>query len=263
MPVDFTTGLYPHAANTVHLVHGFPVERSTDKGFEATVQLRCPWTHRFDLLTDILQNRLLYPYRTTSNARAKTGGSTPAAGKSSLLDTQALSYDEAIVTIEYATNDEEDDGVDVYSESLEPSAEFLTLDPAKFRWGSASGTQVEPAEAPGMLIVGFDLLQTNYKLSALPTTIITELGHCNQASITATILGLTFTAEQLLFVTATPSRTVNSDGDFEWTLPKRFSFRKNGWNKFWRASTGTFESIFIAGGSQYRSYPTSTLLPLT
>lgn len=227
----------------------------------ATVTLRCAWADRFTVLEDILFNGGTYPYLPGALMYAQEGSCVPASGQA-LNDGEGLTYEHALVTIKY-TNDKDDNGSgDIISESLEPHVEFMSLDPAEFRWGSASGDALNAEEAPGRLIVGFDYVQTEYNLVTLPTTIITELGKCNSGTIAASLLGISFAAETLLFASATPSRKIDSAGNAKWTLAKRFSFRPTEWNKFWRGKTQSWESIYIAGGSIYRNFPTSGTLPI-
>ena len=245
---------------------GSPNERTTDNGLEATVTLRCNWADRLTILDHIIGDERLYPRFPASGARALGGTSRPQ-GQSS-ADGQGLVYPTAILTIEYGHGDEgtgETGGGDIISESLEPSAEFLTLDHTNFLWGNPdpeTGVALEAAEAPGFLIVGFDYVQTIYNLATVPTTILSEIGKVNQSSQVASLLGLTFPAETLLYTAGSPSKTTKSDGSGKWNVTCRYSFRRTGWNKFWRPTTQTYESIYIKDNAEYKSYVPSSSLPL-
>ena len=246
----------------VHEMAGSPQENLTEKGLTATCRLLCDWGDRYTVANEVIGDSILYPHAPGSLARAKTG-TIEGFGKCERVGDLVV-YTKAIVTVNFEQFDGEDDGVDIFAESIEPLIEFITLSHEDFRWGSDTGDPLLPAEAPGMMIVGFDYVQTRYELSAVPAAVLTAIGHVNSASVSATLLGLTFAAQTLLFSSSVPTRTLKSDGTGKWTLTSRFSFRANTWNKVWRAETETFESIYHkdGGGTPELIYPTSASLPI-
>lgn len=247
-------------ADKIDEMHGTLQESVTKEGLTASVQVKVPWADRYTIIDDIIGLRRTYPYAPSSGAVATTGGSRPFGGSSQ--STQGLSYEHAIVTINYEQRNTETFAGTVYSESVEPSAEFLTLDHNDFRWGAADGDEVLETEAPGRLETGFDYVQNLYELSSIPNAVLSTIGHVNQSFHYAAILGFNFPPETLLYVIPSTSRELDSQGNGKWKLTLRTSFKPNGWNKYWRAKNKQYESIYIAGGDEYKNYPLSGSLPI-
>jgi hypothetical protein len=157
-------------------------------------------------------------------------------------------YAKIVVEYQQGEDVEEGEGGAIYSEQLEPTAEFLTVSPKYLRWGSATGDKLTPEEAPGKRILGLDYVQTRYNLSTIPIGIL-EPNVVNDNPVTATLLGLTFPTDSLLYVNSLPSRTISADGTEGWTMPSRFSIRYTGWNKFWRAKTADWDYMYHSSDS--------------
>jgi hypothetical protein len=225
----------------------------TEAGFNASVTLLCNWANRDNVVVDLLGNARKYPRFTDSQARAKSVSIIPFGGFG-INDGSLVVPDHAQLTIGYGLFAEES-GEEIISESIEPSAEFLTQPYKDFRWGSAGGDELQPEEAPGKLIIGFDYVQTRYNLSALPTTVL-QPGMVNNGIATATLLGLIFPIETLLYVNSLPQRTITTAGSAKWTMTSRFSYRQNTWNKFWRAKSQAWEEMYTyPAGVLYKNYP--------
>lgn len=252
MPINFTTGVF--ATHEVHNSHSFSVSES---GVTASIQLRVPWADRYLIIDDLMYNDGKYPYITDFDMPVKGCTCVPDGAKAA-TDGEGLVYDEAIITVSYDTARETTE-TDIVSESLEPNLEFFTLPYQDFRWGSAVGDPLKPEEAPGKLLVGFDVVQTRYNLTTIPSTTTSELGKVNSGSVTLAQLGLIMAAGTLLFASSSPSRKVTSTGDNKWTLANKFSYRPQGWNTFWRAKTQAMTAMYIAGGSQYNNFVPGTL----
>lgn len=224
-------------------------------GIVAKVVLRCAWADRFTLMADLLANMRVWPNGGfTVPPKAQSCSSAPFAGQY-LTVGQACVYEHALVTVNYSHKI-----VDTFSESLEPTAEFVTVDHLQFRWTSPDGDQLLPAEAPGFLLRSCNLVRTLYQLPALPIDILDLIGMSNDDDYTSALLGLTFPTETLMFNPPLPSRTFNSAGTQGWTLQMKFQYKPNGWNKFWRAAAnageGGWDKIFhVEEGGQYKPHP--------
>ena len=224
-----------------------------DNGSTFQSVLICNWANRDDVASDLLGNARPYPRYTASQARAKTASIVPFGGYT-IGDGSLQVPLQAKITVTYSRFAEQS-GDDIISESIEPSAEFLTQNPDNFRWGSAGGDELQPEEAPGKLIIGFDYVQTRYKLASIPATVL-QPGMVNSGVATASLLGLNFPAETLLYVNSLPQRTLSTTGTAGWNMTSRFSYRENTWNKFWRAKTQTWEEMYTyPAGVVYKNYP--------
>lgn len=244
--------------NVLHWeVNGQPVENWGEDEFTATRQLRCAWSDRLQLMADLIGGRDVYPYFDSgSRLTARTGGAVPfgrQVGESGVT----ASYETALVTINYSTkgNDKEGNQGDLYSETLEPNVEFLTLGHEDFRWGSADGEALKENEAPGRLIRSLDYLLTIYQVYAIPSAVLDLIGCVNYTSWLADLLGLTFPAGTLLYNPPQITRKITFEEIEPWTLSFRFSYRPDGWNKFWRQKTQQFESIYHKDEGLYYNYP--------
>lgn len=230
----------------------------------ARVVLRCSWADRHAIVEDILGNRREWPHGSGEKPRAHRIGVVPAPScDGNVVLGQCISYDEALLTVDYSTDTEED----LVYESLEPQIEFITLDYKQFRWGSASGDPLIEAEAPGKQIRSMVLNRTLYDVEGpLPNSLLTLMGTCNRDEYYSQSLGLTFAKETLLYAPPSMSRTITTNQVEGWHINFKFPFQEFGWNKFWRADTQSWERIYVAGtggsgsgsgaaGDIYYNYP--------
>lgn len=213
-----------------------------------SVTLRCAWADRYDLVDDLLGNGRTWPHGSFTNApRAQSASIAP--DKTAYTATgQCIVYNDALVTVTYGTEHE-----DLVSESLEPTADFITLDWRRFRWSSDVGDPLIEGEAPGKLRRGLNIVRTLYKIATPPTQLLTQIGNVNPSTYTSSLLGLSFAAETLLFTPPTMSRTIRTDGTEGWTINMKFMYKPETWNKYWRAKTSSYEHIYNGTGV-YRSY---------
>lgn len=264
MPIAWVTGGTLEACE----MHG-SVEESVDvSNFAQSVQLRCPWDDRYGVRDELLfgpsgvEGPLAWPYHSNPTSFVQAVSIMPAGGVST-ADGDGLTYEEALLNVGFAVGEKKEQGetgtFDFFSEEFNPNAEFLTIDHSNFRWTNAStGDVLQPAEAPGLLIVGADYTQTWYNLSSIHTDFLSLIGSVNSGAHAASLLGLTFAAETLLYTPPTTSRTIKGDGTGLWNLSTTFRFRASTWNKFWRTKTQDFEAMYIDGGSAYKNYPTGS-----
>lgn len=239
-------------------LNGSPVEEATDTSFTATVRLRCPWPLRRQLAAE-LSDYTLYQGASGVAARVRSISIAPLTdvqGAGSLLEAD---YEEAVLTVRYVFDRDTptEDGGDLLSETLEPTAQNLTMAWERFRW-AAGGQSLEPGEVPSKILRGMDYVLTKYNLSAIPAAALTLVGCCNDAPVTAVTLGLTFPAETLLFNPPTLHRKVSLGPSAEnrWTATYRFTYKPEGWNTFWNAHADPprWDSIQIHNGAGYVAY---------
>jgi len=165
---------------------------------------------------------------------------------------QTCVYTDALVTVNYSSKEE----VDLVSETLTPNVEFITADHKQFRWGSATGDPLLENEAPGYRMYSLTLERTLYKVSSVPASILTLPGTVNNATYSSTLLGLSFATETLLFQPKSLNRTITTAGSKGWDVSVAFLFKPEGWNKFYRAKTQTYEEIYhVEAGGVHKNYP--------
>ncbi len=222
--------------------------------------LKCAWDDRVALMDQFLTPYPGVVHSLNSAARAYSASALPFGISVDSGDTEVMAWEFARVTIRFSTPSLGQPIVDsdgnILSETIEESAEFLTLDHKDFRWGSSDGPKLEPEEAPGRLSIGFDYVFTRYNVETIPHIVLELLGFCNTSVVRANYLGLLFAPESLLYVAFSLNhRSDNAGQVIDYTM--RFAFRRN-WNEFWRINKlggAGYERIYNAGGGTYENYP--------
>lgn len=220
--------------------------------------LRCAWNDRYELMADLLLTPRSYPAPAFALVFATSASAVPVMHSRYTEDGQECVFEEALVTVNYGgpgNGDDEEGGV-IISESLEPTVEFLTLDYKNFCWGSKTGDPLLEAEAQGIQIRGHVLTRQLYNLPLVPVSYLDLDGTVNDVEYSSVLLGLTYPEETLLFTPGTISRQITMDGTEGFTANLKFTYKKNGWNKYWRAKTQAYEEIFVREETDpYKSYP--------
>lgn len=218
----------------------------------AKVQLLCPWSQRYGILSNILTAQLEWPYLPGSSILAIDGSIKPFQGSKNTDDGSGNQYVDAVVSVNFELASKTQSGA-VFQESLEPTAEFLTLPYQDFRWASITGDALKKEEAPGRLEIGCDYNVTWNRLSSIPAQALTLIGCVNNAPVVSQKLNLTFGAETLLFNPPKISRSIDpsNPSQSKYQMACKFTYRSSGWNQFWRAKTGSFARIYnVNGGGQ-------------
>jgi hypothetical protein len=257
-------GTYSPTYSTASEVFGTRHENYDDELglMSADVTLRIEYALRHLLVQDVCGNRRPWP-----NGAA---GKTPLATQASIVPEQSVGSFSgqtieaafALVTIHYTTK-----VTDVISESLEPTAEFATLDHRWFRWGSGFSTdELREEEAPGVLKRGMNLVRHIYDvIPPLSTDLVNLVGSTNEFPYVSALLEMTFDTDTLLFAPPVINRKVDSLNIVKYDIEKKFTYNPFFWNTFFRSKTGSFQNIYVAGASTpYIQYPLanfSNILP--
>jgi hypothetical protein len=227
---------------------GSPTEEWPEQGsFKATRVLRCDWSSRANLVLALkggLSGGTLYvprDYPHLVGCKCVSAAAGPFSERVTAFGgaTSVANYEFAQVTAQYGGNGAGGGGGsnsagEPISESLEPAVEFMQLPAEGFFWGSTNGTHLKDEEAPGK---GFYSLNYVYKrggMSTIPSSVFTLIGKVNDGTITSYTLGQTFAAETLLYHPPLLERSLNPDGTGSWSITMRFTYKPDGWNRFWR-----------------------------
>lgn len=226
---------------------------SIEGGIQASVQLKVVASLKDALLFDLLSNQRDWPNMLVINPpRAYSASSSPFSSNSP-VEGQSYRYDHYLVDVQYTTDPDKT----LFSESIEPTAEFVRLDYRFFRW--SSGAPLTEGEAPGILRRELKLVKKYYNKMFVPAETITKPGSVHNAPYTSPLLGLTFPAETLMYAPDPVDRTVLTSGTAGFNFTNSFHYKPNGWNKYWRPQTQSWESIYLADGTEYKSYPPEDL----
>jgi hypothetical protein len=256
---------------------GSPTESLGENGFEAVRQLKCAWTDRL-LLALQLSGDAVYsggtvtyysaakypknPSATVQNIDIQPfGGKLTAEGG----DTTLAGYGYALLNVKYSLPSDfggtpGDDEVFV-TESLEPSSEFITLDPFWYFW-SSDGVPLTDEEAPGKQFRSVDWIYERAKMPYIPQATFDLVGYCNSTAIFSNSLLVTFPAETLLYKPPSLRRERTFSGVGKWSIRYAFSYRPQGWNKFWRGSTSAFDEIINSVSAPVKVYPLGNFFDL-
>ena len=231
-------------------VPGYPQERLSREGIQVVDKLQCAWTDRITLAKELLGfaigGILHTPHKydagndPLNNLYAMDVDTEPVMG----INQTTGEYTKAVLTVNYETPDYNIDDTGeanstVYvTESLEPSAEFLTLGKEGLWW--YGGQPVEDVETPSMIVRMMDLVYQVHHSLSLPDHICDYLGYVNYSAVYSRSFGRWFPAETLLYSNPSLHRTFTSEGVSAWDITYRFTWRQmgtfgTGWNLFPRA----------------------------
>ncbi|HQU46451.1 MAG TPA: hypothetical protein PK867_26830 [Pirellulales bacterium] len=221
---------------------GSPTEVAALGSYRAIVKLRCAWDDRYALAGEV-SPWALYQRIPGSFARCRTISIEPLTQLAGLTDESNLwnVYEEAKITLEYVWDRKSPQQVnnELWSEEIQPTAEYLTQPGSNFVWGSNTSKTIKDEEAPGILLRGLDYVLTHFNVPAIPAAALSLIGCVNNATLSALIMsGMSFGAETLLFNPPTISRRVvqGTKPQLNWTLVYRLTYKPQGWNKLWNAN---------------------------
>jgi hypothetical protein len=227
----------------------------------ASVDLRCAWADRHLLKNDLVGRLRVWPYGAgmyCTNAQIR-----PEAGQYT-QDGQGMAYQFAIVTATYGMpttsggqTPDPSDPYSLWSEDISSAASFLTLDHKRFLWSNSDS--VAQDEAPGWIKRTTTYHRTYYGLLYLPNNPLSYVGSVNQHTVRTRNFG-DLDPGTLLFETPKISRKVNTEGTSGWDVDLTWLHNKDGWNKYWRATTEDYESIYLRDatghlGTEFKPYP--------
>lgn len=256
---------------------------------EGKVTLRCPWADRHAVVENIFASSLVWPYWPESNWLPKSFTIKPAPNIRTVAGVAEMNtYVLADIELtfgppgsssgnypSYGSPGGESDIEVLYYETYQPSGEMVKLPPAlpgkwQFRWGEikSNSDPLTNEEAPTRLIVGLDYILRWVGLEVVPDAFFDAVDHVNSNIIT-TSAGKTFAAETLLCQSPVISRTVTTSASEPlWEVEARYSYRKDGWNKFWSPQHAAFREIYLfkpfdeATGEVYKNFPLYDFTPM-
>lgn len=213
---------------------------------EARVTLQCDYADRYALVSDLLLNRRPWPYYIAPFVPlATTVQIVNIPGKYTTdASTQLAFYERSELTVNYTSKFQ-----DLFSEEIEPTSEFQSIDNKLFKWQSG-GPLSEDTEV-GFLRRGLMLSKTYFDVAdPLPNFLIDYTGFVNSDTVTNS-MGFIFTPETLLYVPPSLSRTVRFDSTNAWQVGTKFMYKRPfpsndefpGWNTFWNPATQLHERM--------------------
>ena len=226
--------------------------------FVGTRQLLCAWDDRDTLLAELdtwPNNK--WPYDDGPSTALADRVAIESHGKQTNAPGTEASYEKARLTVRYTNAGPQgfDNGATLVSERIEMQSEAHQLDAHWFRWDSGTGAYLDDNEGPVLLEDGLVYVVRFHRAWAIPSAAISRVGTVNSNIVGTWLLGLSFAPETLKYMG--PSiQTAHSLGRLlRYDVTFRYRYRPVGWNVFWRASTASYQPIYLAGGSRYKPYP--------
>lgn len=257
--------------------------RAWIEGATASVQLDCAYENRYLLSEDLFLNGI-WPFVAGLDFRPIVQNISIVPLEEECTTTgQSIDYKTARLTVNYgvdrsAGNSDQGAGAGTgrqyYTEELVPQVEVISLQEDKFyRKPVAWDLDPDPNKNKDLIKLNetnyptfrqytFSIIRTFYNWITVPTEFKDFKGHVNDAEVTFPSLGLTFAAEELMFVPRNAQKTVSSEGTAGYTVQVEFIERKGGWNKYVLQNEGEPEAIWYWAGdpkvlTQLISYPLS------
>jgi len=254
-------GLYTTNTNAHEVLNTQREDYDADNGSaNAAVTLIVPAADRYIIVSEILANAYVWPHGANPAIASKIG-IVPAPNSNATEVNGTLLYDFYHLNIAYTTKKPEggqttDGDGNVYSEELVPLTEHQTLDYNDYEWDNSN--PLKEGEAPTKIVRSFNYVRTIFNLQPpLSGSLLDAPGCVNNAAFLSPSLGMFFPAESLLFGDPKISRQYSLTTGFSGiTLQTSFAFRKDGWNKFWRAKTNAWAEIKKkSDGAVVKPYP--------
>ena len=167
---------------------------------------------------------------------------------------QLAVYEWAKLTVTYALPEYDLEGQSAYmTETLNGSAEFLTLPAENFSWDADKKQPLEVEEAPGYIRKMISWSITYHKVPYIPPTIWSFVGKVNSGTHTSPKYSIGFDQEELLY--GAPSISVENfpDGSRSMDVSLSLVWKPGGWNKLRRPGQDNPQPIYY-NGEEWKPY---------
>lgn len=250
-------------------LHESPTEQVTSDGFQAVRRLKCRWSDRIKLMNMLVGQTwaqggtggsekivvaLPHEYPANPYAVAREVGLVPfgASGSDPFEGLSVASYEHALLTVTYRTaqggeSQPQPDDTLIFTERLEPSVEYVTVAATNLSW-TLGGPPIDPQEVPGIPVRLLDYTIDVRNVVSFADAAILSPGVCNAQAVIAKLINKTFPAETLLYHGFFPTRVTTASGNQLWNGEYRLTYKKDGWNKFWRSGGAAPQPLYNGAG---------------
>lgn len=140
-------------------------------------------------------------------------------------------------------------------ETLTPTRELLTLPVTGLYWDDAQTEPIDDIEAPAG-VVEMATWQIRFPfIPSVPAWASNLVGRCNSGPVFSARLNRSFEAESLLFGSPVITNAIDTLGQVARSLTLNITYRRAGWNKFYRGGSVDPQFIYLDDGTVYRPYP--------
>lgn len=250
-------------------IDGYPKEIFSRTSLDIVRLLQCPWEDRLSLAQDLVGQMVAsgnnfewimparYSYfvspgqtsvpclvtRVEINGFGKSdkgAGDTPTSPQ--------ISYSHARLHVTYTSVPEADIDI-LVEETMDPTAEFLTLPSRKAYWDNAQEEPLSKGEAPGLLLKSFEWTYKINQCPLVPAAAFDLVGKVNSDAIWSRKFNHTFPAETLLYTPPELTEFHDFSGQALWEIVYKFNYKPLGWNLFYRGGASgpdgeTYNDVF-------------------
>ncbi len=236
----------------------YPRSLWTGGTFVGNRQLICAWSDRVTLLEEIdtwPNNKWPYPDGPSDALADRVA--TEGIGKQTNASGTTAEYAQARLKVRYTNSGPVgfNNGATLISERMEVATQTHATDEEWFRWDNNAGQPLSFGEAPVLIEDNLVYVVQFHRALAVPNATISRMGTVNSNVVGTWLLGLSFAAETLKYKGASILTKHTLGRLLTYDVTYRYRYRSVGWNVFWRASTASYEPIYLAGGARYRPYP--------
>lgn len=198
----------------------------------ASVTLQVEYANRYDLIADLLLNRRPWPFYVAEFVPLATTATIVPIPAQYLPDFsgQVILYTGLVdVTVGYTSKFQ-----DLFSDEIESTANFQTLNANNFVWNDGLNTPLLEGQEPGFLRRGHILARTFYDVLDPLNPAIFDYENCVNEDQVISTMGFVYEPETLLYLPPSGlTRTVRFDSTNAWQVPVKFQYKPPpGWNYF-------------------------------
>ncbi len=263
-------------------------EDRTTSSFSATRVLKCAWDDRRTLELELLGNVAAdtdtiiftrghrFPDFTKALVVSVNTKGFGGSRKTATADADVIEYEFAELTVRYevpdgentpSQDDQSDDEAVLITESLEPSAEFLTLPGRELFFCETpdadgkcvAGTKLPVPEGLGISKIKMfvDWVYTIHRNTFIPPEFFDPaspiIGKVNDICLRSKRLSfgdkfIEFGPETLLMQAPSLDREITTEGTQAWRITVRMTWNPEGWNKFQRVANVAPSKLVDSGG---------------
>ena len=259
----------------------FPVSEEEDSYSEnistsswtPRITLRCPYANRYDLVEAVSYRA--WPFSSAGpvfSPRATgftiAGDGVPNDGAKN-LNTEAFEYIDALVTVTYEQavgGGGANNSFDFFTETVEPTIEYLRYPHTHLFWSGGDPGEISPLspeQTPGFPVYRERYTRTYFGITLpVPAPFTALQNSINTNPVVSPILGITYDPLTVLYGNRRINYNLRTDGTQSANLSVDFTYRQEGWRRYWNFERQAFEEIETIDGTPIAFPPANDLSPV-
>jgi len=223
--------------------------------FRATRLLKCAWVDRAALIADLMtQAGGSYPHD-DGTPYAYVRKITPRGrGQTSSGGTNLIAYSESVLEVYYDSAGPQWVNGSYITEAMVAEQFHIHPPGGNLSWtGSVKLTDGEKSTSTPLY--GWSYTYTLGRMLAMPSVPAAHVGSCNATVQTCGSFNLSMAAQTVLYGPPSVSKHSEMGEGTRYTASCSRPINPYGWNKFFRAETNAWESLYLPNGNVFIRYP--------